>query len=85
MKKKIGIGAIVGILIPIIIMGSIYLVFNLNNKVMNEEVQSSALLFGLGINALTTWLLFRKNKEYIGRGIMLATFIYFIIWVLKFT
>ena len=84
MKKKIGLGVIVGTIIPIIVFGLIYLLFSVNNQVMTIEVESSALLFGLGINALTTWFLFRKNKEYFGRGIMISTFIYFIIWVFKF-
>ena len=84
MKKKIGYGVIVGGLIPILIYGLImFLFFNYNQK-MTVEVESSALLFGLGINAITTWFLFRKNKEYFGRGIMISTFIYFIIWVIKF-
>jgi len=84
MYKKIGIGILVGIIFPIITVAIIYLISNSMNRVMNENIQSSGLLLGLGVNALATWFLFKKNQEYIGRGIMLATFVYFIIWVLKY-
>lgn len=84
MKKEIAKGALIGIVIPMTFIGLLYLVFLIFERKINTEVIMSGILFGIGLNALLVRRLFKKDKDYMGRGILLASFLFFIIWVVKF-
>ena len=84
MKKEIAKGAIIGLLIPLLFVGLLYLGFYLFDKTITEQVLSSGLLFALGINALVMRFYFKKERDYPARGIMLASFVCFIFLVVKF-
>lgn len=84
MKKEIAKGALIGIVIPVTFIGLLYLVFLIFERKINTEVIMSGMLFGIGLNALLVRRLFKKDKDYMGRGILLASFLFFIIWVVKF-
>lgn len=84
MKKEIAKGALLGIAIPMIFIGLLYLIFLIFEKKINTEVVMSGILFGIGLNALLVRRLFKNDKDYMGRGILLASFLFFIIWVVKF-
>jgi peptidoglycan/LPS O-acetylase OafA/YrhL len=84
MKKEIAKGAIIGLLIPLLFAGLLYLGFYLFDKTITDQVLSSGLLFALGINALVMRFYFKKERDYPARGIMLASFVCFIFLVVKF-
>lgn len=84
MKKEIAKGAILGLLVPIVFIAILYLVFQLFEKSITDQVISSGILFALAINALLMRFFFKKNKDYTARGIMMSSFICFIYIVLKF-
>ena len=62
----------------------LYLIFYVFDKRINSEVLMSGILFGIGINALIVRKLFKENKDYLGRGILVSSFFYFLFWVIKF-
>ena len=84
MKKEIAKGTIIGLLIPIGFVAILYLVFYLFEKNITEQVVSSGLLFGIGMNALLMRYYFKKDKDYPARGIMIASFICFIFLVVQY-
>ena len=84
MKKQIAKGAAIGLLIPIVFVAILYLVFYLFDKVISDQVMSSSLLFAIGLNALVMRYYFKKNNDYMARGIMLASFICFIFLAVKY-
>lgn len=84
MKKQISIGTAIGLLIPAIFVAILYIVFFVFEKKMTNQVISSGLLFGLGLNALLMRFYFKKDKDYRARGIMLASFAFFLFIVIKF-
>ncbi|MDB9702188.1 hypothetical protein OAA49_01795 [Flavobacteriales bacterium] len=84
MIKEIGKGVLVGAIIPILFVCFLYLLFYVFDKRINTEVLMSGILFGIGINALIVRKLFKEDKDYLGRGILIASFFYFLFWVIKF-
>ncbi|MEN8927230.1 MAG: hypothetical protein ABF242_04170 [Flavobacteriales bacterium] len=84
MIKEIFKGIVEGLLIPLLFIGALYLVFYVFEKTITDQVVSSALLFGIGLNALLMRFYFKKDKDYPARGIMIASFGWFIFLVLKF-
>ena len=86
MKKQISIGTVLGLLITAIFVAIIYLVFIVFycEKNITDQVISSGLLFGLGLNALLMRFYFKKDKDYRARGIMLASFAFFLFIVVKY-
>ncbi|GEM_PF-4693007 len=84
MKKEILTGSILGILFPFLFVAMLYLVFYLFDKRITDQVVGSGLLFGLGLNALLLRRCFRKNNDYMARGVMISSFIYFFIWLYKY-
>lgn len=84
MKKEILKGSILGILFPFLFVAMLYLVFYLFDKRITDQVVGSGLLFGLGLNALLLRRCFRKNNDYMARGVMISSFIYFFIWLYKY-
>lgn len=84
MKKEIGKGILAGLLIPFLFLAALYVFFYVFDKKINNDVYGSGLLFGLGMNALYLRRMFKKNKDYAARGVMLASFVYFFIWLYLF-
>lgn len=84
MKKEILKGSILGILFPFLFVAMLYLVFYLFDKRITDQVVGSGLLFGLGLNALLLRRCFSKNNDYMARGVMISSFIYFFIWLYKY-
>ena len=78
------LGMLLGVLIPLIIIGIVYGVFVLNSKHFTTNVTSSLILFTLGINTLVERIIFKRNYEFLSRGIIFSTLILAIYWVMKF-
>ena len=84
MKKEILKGVVIGLVIPFLFVAILYLVFFLFEKRITNQVIGSALLFGLGLNALVLRRLFKKDSDYMSRGVMISSFLYFFIWLYQF-
>ena len=70
-----------GIIIPLILLGIIYLIFFFSGVRITGQVIGSTILLGLGLNALYIRFLFKKDKDYISRGVMISSFVYFFVWL----
>ena len=77
-------GVLIGISVPFLFVALLYLVFFLFEKRITDQVVGSGLLFGLGLNALFLRSLFKKDKDYESRGIMISSFFYFFMWLYQF-
>ncbi len=81
MQKEIIKGILMGVIIPLVLLGLIYAVFILFDRRITDQVIGSTLLLGLGLNALYIRFLFKKDKDYTSRGVMISSFVYFFIWL----
>ncbi len=84
MKKEICKGIFIGLALPFLFVALLYLVFFLFEKRITDQVVGSGLLFGLGLNALFLRRLFKKDNDYMARGVMIASFFYFFIWLYQY-
>lgn len=84
MKKEIFKGVLIGVIIPFMFVAILYFVFFVYEKRITDQVIGSGLLFGLGLNALFLRRLFKKDNDYMARGIMIASFFYFFIWLYQY-
>lgn len=84
MEKEIGKGVLIGLIIPLMFLGLLYLFFFAFEKKITTDVLMSGILFGIGLNALVIRSFFKKDKDYLSRGVMISSFFYAIFWVLKF-
>ena len=77
MIKEIVKGIILGFLIPMCLIGIIFLFFKGFERIFTMDIIVSIILLGIGINALIIRRLFKKNTDYLGRGIMITSFLFF--------
>lgn len=85
MQKDILKGFVSGLIVPPVIFLVMWLIFKLSYGVnIPYDVQSSLLLFAMGVNFIMSLRAFRKRKEFIGRGWILSIMPYAIFWVIKF-
>ena len=84
MKKEIFQGVIMGIIIPLSLLCIIYSIFLLFDRQITSQVIESTILLGLGLNALYIRFLFKKDKDYSSRGVMISSFVYFFVWLYLF-
>ena len=75
MVKDIVKGVIIGALIPLVLVGLTFLFFKAFNRTLKMEVIVPMLLFGIGVNMLFVRRLFKKNKDYLGRGMVITCFL----------
>lgn len=85
MRRDILRGFISGLIVPPVLFLFIWLIFKLSYDVnIPYDVQSSLLLFGMGVNFIMSLRAFNRRKEFIGRGWILSIMPYAIFWVIKF-
>ena len=84
MKKEIFQGVIMGIIIPLSLLCIIYSIFLFFDRQITSQVIESTILLGLGLNALYIRFLFKKDKDYSSRGVMISSFVYFFVWLYLF-
>jgi len=84
MKKEIIKGTLFGILLPFLFVAFLYLIFYLFEKRITDQVVGSGLLFGLGLNTLLLRRCFKRDQDFMARGVMISSFIYFFIWLYKY-
>jgi len=91
MKTKMGIlyGFLIGSVAPLLIVGIVFLIFMIDGKdissdIIQEDVLESVILLGCGINVGIMLLFFSRSLDFVARGVVISTFVYFIYWVLQF-
>lgn len=82
--QKIILGIVLGVVFPLILVGIINLLLIAFDKYLTTEIFESSILFGVGVNAILIWFVFKEKKEPIGRGMIVSSFFIFIYWAIRF-
>lgn len=82
MDKKLLIGIAIGVLVPFLIVGLIYLItyILLENMVPSKELLSSIVIFGIAFNAIIANFHHKRGKERRSMGVMIATMVLVVVW-----
>lgn len=81
--KAIFLGLMLGFAIPAVFMGLLQLGLMMFNQNLSSDIAQAGWLFGVALNAILVKLL-KNKKEFLSRGILLASFFIFIAWVVFF-
>ena len=83
-KRDIITGVLIALFIPLVLCGLLYMVFDFLDKNVEDNVISSMLLFGLGLNLYFMLRFFKSEQDFKARGIIMTTFVYAIIYIIRF-
>lgn len=84
-KDKVWVGASIGLLVPSVVFSIFYLIMEMRQYYVSEEIVKNMVLVLFAINAIVMRQFFvTLNKDNIGRGIFMVTFIGVILFVIKY-
>lgn len=77
-------GILVGLALPILIVGLILLIFFLSDKTPTRELISSIAILGIASNGLLARYYNKQYADYTARGLMAVTMVLVLGWVIFF-
>lgn len=84
-KDNIWVGASIGVILPAVVYSIFYLIMEMRNYYISDEVVKNMILVLFAINAIVMRQFFvNLNKEQTGKGIFMVTFIGVIAFVIKY-
>ena len=83
-RDHIAIGLAVGLLLPALVIGIVYLIFIIGELEPTEDLMSQVSFLGIATNIFPTKIFSKREMEMSSRGVMAITMLMVVLWAIQF-